>query len=293
MSSHVLYRRTDSTLVVVETDDFWNDLGMVNQRVCIRQEGRKDHRRSSSLTDVTMAEPPDYQPSTPYPPPYQLQPSQPFSAPVNFVHSQTLHNGADQDVEMIDVASSSDNIRHHPYHRLKARTHLSGFVRKSERRRNRSHDRVHAQHLVPEGPAGTLTMINAYGYPHAAEYLKAAYWKYDTNMAMEENAAHAGVQEIRNLEKKMRELGQQYKMAQVRMRQLVRSNPGAQAIRSNASRYTAAQRFQALARGLQFMAQNGWDHEKARFALCNLWNVSVDDAFKMFPLSISFPSFCH
>lgn len=293
MSSHVLYRRTDSRLVVVETDDLWNDLGMVHQRVCIKQEGRKHHRRSSSLTDVTMADPPDYQLSTPYPLPYQLQSSQPFSAPINFVHSQILHNGADQDVEMIDVSSNSDKVRHHPYHRLKARTRLSGSVRKSERRSNRSYDRVHAPHFVPEEPVGTSTMINAYGYPHAAEYLKAAYWKYDTDMAMEEKAALAGVQEIRNLERKMRELGQQYKVAQVRMRQLARSNPRAQAIRSNASRYTAAQRFQTLARGLQFMAQNGWDHEKARFALCNLWNVSIDDAFKMFPLSISFPSFCH
>ena len=275
------------------TPDLLDDLGMVHQRVCIKQEGRKHHRRSSSLTDVTMADPPDYQPSTPYPLPYQLQPSQPFSAPVNFVHSQILYNGADQDVEMIDVASSSDKVRHHPYHRLKARTRLSGSVRKSERQPNRSHDRVHAPHFVPEEPVGTSTMINAYGYPHAAEYLKAAYWKYDTDMAMEEKAALAGVQEIRSLEKKTRELGQQYKVAQVRMRQLARSNPGAQAIRSNASRYTAAQRFQTLARGLQFMAQNGWDHEKARFALCNLWNVSVDDAFKMFPLSISFPSFFH
>ena len=275
------------------TPDLLDDLGMVHQRVCIKQEGRKHHRRSSSLTDVTMADPPDYQPSTPYPLPYQLQPSQQFSAPVNYVHSQMLYNGADQDVEMIDVASSSDKVRHHPYHRLKARTRLSGSVRKSERQPNRSHDRVHAPHFVPEEPVGTSTMINAYGYPHAAEYLKAAYWKYDTDMAMEEKAALAGVQEIRNLERKMRELGQQYKVAQVRMRQLARSNPRAQAIRSNASRYTAAQRFQTLARGLQFMAQNGWDHEKARFALCNLWNVSIDDAFKMFPLSISFPSFCH
>ena len=275
------------------TPDLLDDLGMVHQRVCIKQEGRKHHRRSSSLTDVTMADPPDYQPSTPYPLPYQLQPSQQFSAPVNYVHSQMLYNGADQDVEMIDVASSSDKVRHHPYHRLKARTRLSGSVRKSERQPNRSHDRVDAPHFVPEEPVGTSTMINAYGYPHAAEYLKAACWKYDTDMAMEEKAALAGVQEIRNLERKMRELGQQYKVAQVRMRQLARSNPRAQAIRSNASRYTAAQRFQTLARGLQFMAQNGWDHEKARFALCNLWNVSIDDAFKMFPLSISFPSFCH
>jgi len=272
---------------------------MAHQQICISQEGRKDHKRSSSLTDVIMADPSDYQPSTSYllpyqPQPYLLpcqpQPSQPFSAPVDFVHSQILYNGADQDIEMIDVASSSDKIRHRPHHRLKARMHLLDSVRKSERRRNQCYDRVHAQNLVPE-ESGTSTMINAYGYPHAAEYLKAAYWKYDTDMAMEESAALAGVQEIRDLEKKTRELGRQYRMAQVRMRQLVRSKPGAQAIRSNATRNAAAQRFQTLARGLQFMAQSGWDHEKARFALCNLWNVSVDDAFKMFPLSISFPSF--
>ena len=263
---------------------------MAHQQICVKQERRKRHRRSSSLIDVTMADPPDYQPC--YPLPYQPQPLQPFSAPINFVHSQVLHTEADQDVEMIDVVSSSDKVPHHPYRRPEARMPHSGPVRKSKKQSNRHYDRVHAQHLVPEKAAGT-SMINAYGYPHAAEYLEAAYWTYDTDMAMEENAALAGVQEIRNLEKKMKELGQQYRVTQVRMRQLVRSNPGAQAIKSKASRNAAAQRFQTLARGLQFMAQNGWGHEKVRFALCNLWNVSVDDAFRMFPLSISFPSFFH
>lgn len=270
------------------------------------REGKKrckHHRRTSSLTDITMAPPPVYQPMDLHlpsvhqiPPPYQSQPPQPFSAPINLVNSGSLRNERYRDIEMSDVAFDFDvftNVRNHPYRRPKARgmPFPGSFSDWTERRRNRrldkarndSQTRGHVEHPVQEEPTNMSTMTGDYGYPHASEYVKAWYMHYDAGLQIQENAALAKVQEKKELEKTLSELGRQYRETKIRMKYLTQSRPDVKARSFNAMRSAIAQRYQTLTQVLQSMEQNGWDYERARLALCINWGVSSHDAAAMFP----------